>query len=60
MRHTAPGDADTVSMEDPFSLSGTIELDALDGFLLSDHAPDDRWASRKLMGSWLASWLARN
>lgn len=28
-------------MEDPLSLSGPIDLDALDDYLMSDHAPDD-------------------
>ena len=28
-------------MKDPLSLSGPIDLDALDDYLMSDHAPDD-------------------
>jgi uncharacterized protein len=37
-------------MEDPFSLSGPIDLDALDDYLLSDHAPDDSMGLSDLDG----------
>ena len=38
------------SMEDPFSLFGPIDLDALDDYLMSDHAPDDSMGLSDLDG----------
>ena len=38
-------------MEDTLSSSGPVDLDALDDYLMSDHAPDDRMGHSDLDGS---------
>ena len=55
-------------MEDHIPLSGPIDLNALDGYLMSDHAPDDSMGLSDLDGfltgiaysarSWAATELA--
>src|ERR1700687_1674040 len=37
-------------MAEPFPLSGPIDLDALDDYLMSDHAPDDSMGLSDLDG----------
>ena len=44
------GRSGTAGMADPISQSGPIDLDALDDYLMSDHAPDDSMGLSDLDG----------
>jgi hypothetical protein len=48
--HRRPLHAERDDMEEHIPLSGPIDLDALDDYLLSDHAPDDSMGLSDLDG----------